>query len=65
MQQLCETCVHRDKLAGGRGDCVVRMWDTDQYGQIAVGLQRYCPHRVVVRVEVVPHPGQLRLEVEG
>lgn len=65
-EPLCEVCVHRDKLAGGRGDCTVRMWDTVEYGLIATGVQRYCPLQKVERSPLpVAHPGQLALEVEA
>lgn len=63
---LCETCVHRDRVAGGRGDCVVRWFDTVDYGLIATGVQRYCAHAQLERVPVpVPpvHPDQLELKL--
>lgn len=61
---LCETCVHRDRIAGGRGDCIVRMLDTVDYGLIATGVQRYCSHVKPEPVPVAPpHPGQLELQL--
>lgn len=63
-QPLCETCIHRDRIAGGRGDCTVRMWDTLDYALIASGVQRYCVHRREERTErQTVHPDQLELKL--
>ena len=62
---LCEQCVHRDEIAGGRGDCHLRRYDQTAYAAIAAGYERQCVRFKLgdrmQRVVPIEHPDQMSL----